>query len=608
MFRIVSCLTNEHDWRLVLLAAGVCFLTSFAAIHLFHRALATVGRARLMWLITTAAATGYGIWATHFIAMLAYTPGLPTGYDLLLTILSLFAAAIVTGCGFVIAVAAQDRWAAPAGGAIVGVGVAVMHYTGMSALEVPGHLSWSPALVAASIVLGMLFAAAAIYVAARSRALPQALLAAALLTLAIVSHHFTAMGAAEVVPDPTVAFAALSLSPYALSVAIASAAVAVLGISLVAAAAGSSRQHLIESSEAERAEQAERLQAALTNMSQGLCMFDREQRVVVTNARYLEMYGLSAEQAKPGTPFRELLQRRVEQGSYPEGPAPDAYVQGLLASLQQGKASSRVTDLPDGRVIAVSNRAMPGGAGWVATHEDITERRLAEARIMHLAHHDVLTDLPNRALFRERLEQAIAAMHQGGRRLAVLVLDLDRFKEVNDALGHPVGDLLLKQATARLRESVREGDTVARLGGDEFAIVQRTANPAEESVVLAKRIQAAIEEPFDLDGHNVVVGTSIGIAMAPADGNSPDELLKNADLAVYRAKSEARGTYRFFEPEMDRRMQARRGLEKDLRSALLNGEFVLHYQPLVNVERDEICGFEALLRWRHPVRGNVAPG
>jgi predicted signal transduction protein with EAL and GGDEF domain len=154
---------------------------------------------------------------------------------------------------------------------------------------------------------------------------------------------------------------------------------------------------------------------------------------------------------------------------------------------------------------------------------------------------------------------------------------------------------------------VREGDTVARLGGDEFAIVQRTANPAEESLALAKRIQAAIEAPFDLEGHNVVIGTSIGIAMAPADGDSPDELLKNADLAVYRAKSEARGTYRFFEPEMDRRMQARRGLEKDLRNALLNGEFVLHYQPLVNVERDEICGLEALLRWQHPQRGNVPP-
>ena len=415
------------------------------------------------------------------------------------------------------------------------------------------------------------------------------------------------MGAAQIVPDPTVVVTALSLSPNALSIAIASAAVAVLGISLVAAVAGSSRQQLIESSEAQLARQAERLQAALTNMSQGLCMFDREQRVVVTNERYLEMYGLSQEQAKPGTSFHDLLKHRVAQGSYAEGAAPEEYIAELLACLRGGKTWGKITELPDGRVITVSNRPMPGDAGWVATHEDITERRRAEARIAHLAHHDVLTDLPNRALLRERLEQAVAAMRQGGRRLAMLMLDLDRFKEVNDSLGHPMGDAVLKIVTQRLRGCVRETDTIARLGGDEFAIVLRTSDPVADGAALAKRIQDAIDAPFDIDGHHVLIGTSIGIAIAPGDGEDPDQLLKNADLALYRAKGEGRGTYRFFEPEMDQRMQARRTMEKDLRNALINGEFALHYQPLVNLERDEICGFEALLRWRHPERGNVPP-
>jgi diguanylate cyclase (GGDEF)-like protein len=187
------------------------------------------------------------------------------------------------------------------------------------------------------------------------------------------------------------------------------------------------------------------------------------------------------------------------------------------------------------------------------------------------------------------------------------MLDLDRFKEVNDTLGHSVGDGLLKAVTERLRGCVRETDTIARLGGDEFAIVQHVAEPAIETAALAKRIQEAIGAPFDIDDHYVVVGTSIGIAIAPSDGTNSDELLKNADLALYRAKTEGRGTFRFFQPEMDRRMQARRGLERDLRNALVNGEFALHYQPLVNIERDEICGFEALLRWTHPERGKIAP-
>jgi len=239
---------------------------------------------------------------------------------------------------------------------------------------------------------------------------------------------------------------------------------------------------------------------------------------------------------------------------------------------------------------------------------DVTERKLAEARIAHMAHHDGLTNLPNRTLFRERLTRALERAHRDKKAVAVLLLDLDRFKEVNDTRGHPVGDLLLKAVADRLRACVREGDTLARLGGDEFVIVMDVSDDAAlVSAELAKRIQDAIGALFNLEGHHISIGTTIGIAIAPADGTDPDQLLRNADLALYRAKSEGRGAYRFFEPEMDQRMQARRGLESDLRTALGNNEFEVHYQPLVNLERDEICGFEALLRWTHPVRGKVGP-
>jgi diguanylate cyclase (GGDEF)-like protein len=363
------------------------------------------------------------------------------------------------------------------------------------------------------------------------------------------------------------------------------------------------RRQLVAKSEAEIAKQMERLEAALTNMSQGLAMFDKDRRIVISNNRYAALYGLLPTDVNPGTPLEEIVEKRIANGLF-AFKDPDLYRNERLTPV--GSASDDVYELSDGRVLAVTRRPMSNG-GWVATHEDITERRRVEARVTHLAHHDVLTDLPNRALLRERLEEALTSMREGDRRLAVLMLDLDRFKEVNDTLGHPIGDALLKSVTGRLRGCVRETDTIARLGGDEFAIVQRVSDPASETVALAKRVHEAIIAPFELHGHHALIGTSIGIAVAPDDGTDPDQLMKNADLALYLAKSEGRGTYRFFAPEMDQRMQARRKLEHDLRSALVNGEFALHYQPLVNLERNEICGLEALLRWTHPERGNVPP-
>jgi diguanylate cyclase (GGDEF)-like protein len=224
-----------------------------------------------------------------------------------------------------------------------------------------------------------------------------------------------------------------------------------------------------------------------------------------------------------------------------------------------------------------------------------------------MARHDALTDLPNRVLLRERLEQALASTRKGDRCLAVLLLDLDRFKEINDTLGHPVGDELLRTVAGRLRSCVGETATIARLGGDEFAIVEDVADPISEATDLAQRIQETLSAPLDLGDHQVVVGSCIGIATAPLDGTDPDQLLKSADMALYCAKGDGRGTHCFFEPEMDRVMQARRDLERDLRNALVNGEFELHYQPVIDLQSGEISGCEALLRWRHPRRGLVLP-
>ena len=345
------------------------------------------------------------------------------------------------------------------------------------------------------------------------------------------------------------------------------------------------------------------LNTVLNNMCQGVLMFDSDARMVFCNQRYIEMYGLSPELVVPGCGLRELLDHQRAVGTFCGDE--ESYIIELLDDLTQGKASNAVSKAADGRVFSIVNKPIAGG-GWIATHEDISDRQRAEERIVHMARHDALTDLPNRTMFREQLEYELKRIKRGDA-LAVLCLDLDHFKSVNDTLGHPVGDELLKVVAERLRRCIREPDTIARLGGDEFAIIMTGMHAPTDPVLLAKRIREAIIKPYILDGHQILADISIGISLAPIDATEPDLLLKNADMALYGAKADGRGTYRFFEPEMDARMKARRELDMDLRKALANGEFGLHYQPLVNIQNNEITAFEALLRWNHPVRGLVPP-
>jgi diguanylate cyclase (GGDEF)-like protein len=345
------------------------------------------------------------------------------------------------------------------------------------------------------------------------------------------------------------------------------------------------------------------LHAVLDNMPQGVSMFDAEARLVFCNRRYLEMYGLSAELAKPGCSLLDLLTHRLGARTFSGNPS--QYLADLQARVAESNTFVNVVALDDGRAFSVVNKPLADG-GWLATHEDVTERRRAEQQIVHMARHDALTDLPNRVLLREQLEHELKRVKRG-EIVAMLCLDLDHFKSVNDTLGHPVGDELLKLVADRLRGCTREPDTIARLGGDEFAIIMTQLRQPSDAAVLARRIRASINKPYQVDGHQIVSDISIGISIAPIDGTEPDQLLKNADMALYGAKGDGRGTYRFFEAEMDKRMKERRDLEMDLRQALANGEFELHYQPLVNLQTNEITAFEALLRWHHPTRGLISP-
>jgi len=345
----------------------------------------------------------------------------------------------------------------------------------------------------------------------------------------------------------------------------------------------------------------QRLDTAVNNMTQGLLLFDATQHLVICNRRYLEMYGLSAEIVKPGCSFRDVIAHRKDMGSF-VGDI-DQYLEVVLRDIWHRNAM--VISTPDGRSIQVVNEPVPDG-GWLATHEDITERRRAEERITHLAHYDALTELPNRTLFHERLKRELSHAAPG-RQLAVLYIDIDEFKSVNDSLGHMIGDELLKSVAASLAACARKSDFVARLGGDEFAIIQTGIDDIDDVMMLVSRIFQAIRSPYQCLGHQVTTDASIGIAMAPRDGSDIDQILKNADLAMYAAKAAGRRTYRFFETDMEAEVRARRSLEMDLRQALVDGGFEVYYQPCLGLQTNAITGCEALVRWRHPQRGMISP-
>ncbi|NOJ45016.1 EAL domain-containing protein [Bradyrhizobium archetypum] len=595
MYRVLTCLTTEHDWRLVVLAGTICWLASAVAISLFHRARASRGRSRAIWIALDAAVGGCGIWATHFVAMLAYAPGASAGYSIPVTLLSLVFAITIVAAGLCIALSSTRQSAVALGGAVIGGGVAAMHYTGMAALELPAFIVWSSGIVVASIVFGSLFAAISLLVAARRDNPLHTLVATGLLTVAIVSHHFTAMGAVTLIPDPTLGSDSLSISPTALSFLTAIAAFAILGLSLLAAM-------IDRRAKGELHSQKVLLDTALDNMSQGLCMFDADGRILLNNERYAEMMGRTG-MTLQGRLLLDVLRQQKALDRWDGDP--DQFVASVIAAAKAGDSVTRTVSR-NGRAIRVVDQPMKGG-GWVATFEDITEWQQVQEQISHMARHDALTNLPNRTLFREQLEKALRLAKRSDQ-LAVLCLDLDHFKDINDSLGHPVGDALLKEVARRLGECVTEHDTVARLGGDEFAIVQFCSDCDPSAVaLLASHVVEKVSAAYEVAGHQLVIGVSIGISLAPEDGKNPDELLKKADLALYRAKEDGRGTYRFFEAGMDARAQARRLLELDLRAALQRAEFEVYYQPIRDVAKDVVVAFEALARWNHSLRGMISP-
>src|SRR4051794_13652188 len=585
MFKIYNCIAFAHDLRLVILAAVVCALASLAAINLLRHARGSGGRMRNIWLAVSAVSTGFGIWATHFIAMLAFTPGIPSGYNIALTALSLVAAILLTGAGLAISIVPNWRHGPWVGGAIVAGGIAAMHYTGMAAFEIEGMILWDPVLVAASIVIGAAIGALALPVGLHGQRQKYKIGGAGLLTLAICSHHFTAMGAVGIIPDPTITVSQSALPAGWLAIGVALAGFVIIGLALAGA--------VFDIRDRRRSElEVDRMRDLANASVEGLLVCDGE-AIVSINTSFATLSGLFAS---------NLVGARLES-CFPDRAA--------CAKLLAGSNHPVETALrhADGSVSSVELILRPivfaGRPHHVIAVRDLQARKEAERHIRYLAHHDALTSLPNRSHFHERMEQEIAALRKG-ERLAVLCLDLDRFKEVNDLFGHAAGDTVLQTVAARVNDILRERELMARLGGDEFAILMPgIANPAAAGR-LAETILEALRINSDAPETNAI-SASIGIAVCPDDATSRETLLTQADTALYRAKTEGRNTYRFFEAGMGDEVRERRLLEHDLRLAIARDELRLVYQPQADIQSKAVTGFEALLRWKHPVRGDISP-
>ncbi|WP_192182489.1 sensor domain-containing diguanylate cyclase [Mesorhizobium amorphae] len=585
MLTVYNCIVHEHDLRLVALAALICGISSFSAINLLRHVDRSTNRNRYAWLMIAATSTGFGIWATHFIAMIAFSPGIPNAYNAELSVLSLAAAVILTAVGMWIATLRGGIDHYLVGGAVLGGGIATMHYTGMAAFEVQGRIVWDQLLVAVSLVAGITLAALSLLVVLRRPSTSGTIVAAVLLTLAICTLHFIAMAAVSIYPDSSIEISKYTVEP--MSQAFAAAAVSLVILVLSAAALWIDlrfRRHKVE---------AERMHGLANAAVEGLIVCDGN-RIVSANDSIAALTGIAA-----GTLNAMLLG--------------DLFGERAASSMIEGQAQEAELRSHDGARIPVEliarNIDYCGKPHNVVAVRDIRERKKAEQEIVRLAHFDPLTGLANRRSFTSRLEAEIAAADRGckGGNLALLLLDLDRFKEVNDLFGHAAGDAMLQKVAQCASAVLRHGQMLARLGGDEFAIIAPNLPDPQAAGRIAEAVLAAMREENKLSPGGGLVSASIGIALYPLDADEQAALVSHADTALYRAKAEGKDTYRYFEASMGAEARDRRVLEHDLRQAVARNEFRLVYQPQKEISSGRMIGFEALIRWQHPQRGEVSP-
>ena len=608
---VIDFFFKAHEPGLILLAATICLISSYACIGLLRHAHRSKDHMRMVWTGVAALAVGFGIWATHFVAVLAFRPGFTLDYDLGLTALSMLIAILVCGAGIAVAVRGTSVWDRVLGGAVVGVAISSMHYAGIAALIMGGNLQWNPGLVALSILSGIVLGGLA-FRSGMGNSLRGLFGGAMLLTGAICAMHFTAMAAA----DFSLCFplsANGSIDGFWLSVALAFISVLLLALALgstmldEADRRRTDRERVRQLRDAQRlSEVSARLELALTNMAQGLGLFGADGTLQLYNQRFPDLLGIDARQDMTGMTFPQAC-RSTLLGIDADFEDIDVRLADILDSheglIRHG--GEIVHKFSEDRVVQISHNPV-GDGSWVTTIDDITERHRSERAIAHLARHDGLTGLPNRARFNEAFEWSLTKVRENGGKIAVVAIDLDHFKEVNDSHGHAAGDLVLKTIASRFNALLREGEMVARLGGDEFAVLKEF-NSMDALREFLARIEEALTLRIQSEELTVSTGGSIGVAVYPDDGADLSKLLSNADLAMYRAKSEFDRSICYYEQDMDEHARYRRDMARDLWTATEQGGFYLAYQVQRAVSSGEVTGYEVLLRWNRPGHGDVSP-
>jgi diguanylate cyclase (GGDEF)-like protein/PAS domain S-box-containing protein len=728
MYAVVSCLVYEHNLYFVALAAVICISSNALTVFVLSKAREgdELKRDRWSWIAFAAASGGFGIWATHFVAMIAYDPGFNVSYKLFETVVSLGIAIIASLMALTLSITNRSVAGAVGAGLIFGLGVSSMHFTGMSGIEAGGYLMWDRPLVLAAILICGAIAPAGFWLADR-KSTRDMLGAAAALTLAIISLHFTAMGAVTVVPGPQDNLGPTSLSKswmittiLVVCVALVAGGAAVFNVTARAERstrkakasfdllvsgitdyaiymldttgfvtnwnAGAQRAKGYEAAEivgqhfsvfytdADRArglpsaaleealikkryeaegwrlrkdgtqfwasvliqpifsegehvgfakitrdisdqkaahdkitQVSRNLDLALESMIQGLCLFDKDEKLVLANQRYTEIFGFDEAVVQPGASYLDIVETGYLNAISEVSEArrrSQIHYEKTMKAIREGQRSLVHKIANDRTVLANFNKLADGG--WVATFEDITERMQSEERIAFLAKNDSLTKLPNRPAFTDYATHEIGFAEHSGGKLAIIGLDLDRFKLINDQLGHAVGDRVLVELAARMSSVLNDHELVARFGGDEFAALKRF-DDHDELLDFVERLRAELIRPVTIDEHRLTCGVSIGIARYPDDGLTLELLLANADLAMYRAKESMSEQVCFYERAMDDIARNRARMAKDLWQALDRGEFSLNYQVQKSVATGKITGYEALLRWQHPTKGAISP-
>ena len=581
-------LLHQHDAKLVLLAAVVCLCGSLTAFRLYERLRGSRGTSRFAWTLLIGFVAGAGAWATHFLVMLAFNTGLPTGYAPGLTLASLMIVVAFACAGFAVASIGRRSANQVAGGVLVGFGIAAMHYVGMLAMVTEGRLEWDESTIGASVAVSVIGSLLALVVADRGRTTGEQVAGGVLLTIAIYTMHFTGMAALTVVPDPSMQLPRHVISGGAVTFVVASIAVFLILGGLGAA--------LIESSATSSALQ--RIRRLADAAYEGILVV-LDGRINDCNAAFSTLVG---------APISEIRGRRLSEIIVFDDGA------RAIRDEERREAHLHPVDLSSPIPIEVSTRLLDDGerqetSGMtVLTVRDLRERRAAEEKIRYLAEHDGLTGLPNRNAVQSRLAAVVERVEASKETLALLCVDIDHFKEANDLHGHQAGDALLVEVARRLQSAASAPSFAARLGADEFIVVQVAGGDQPGAAAeLAGQILDLLREPIDAAGQVVHTAGSIGISLFPHDGRTGEALLANADMALFRAKEDGRGAYRFFKREMDETIRERRTVVRELRHAIDADELELYYQPQARTSDGQVCGFEALLRWNHPERGVVSP-